>query len=72
MQHPIESVADAQFLFVRFNVNVRRFLADCIHQDLVNKAHHGCIHFCRVGIGRGCGFGRHILKTGVFAEIRKL
>ena len=72
MQYPVKPVTDAEFLLVGFNVNIGSLLADRIHQDFVHKAHHRRVDFCGVGRGWRRGFRRHVLKAGVFVEIRKL
>ncbi len=53
-------------------MNIRGLLANRIHQDLVDEAHHGGVDFSGFGAGWRRRFRRHILKTGIFIEVCEL
>ena len=52
-EHAVDAVANDQAVFVGFDVDVGRALADAFEQDRVDKTHHAGIAGGVVGVGQG-------------------
>ena len=65
MQDAVESIPDSKLIFIGFDMDVGCFLADGIHENLVNKPNNGRVGFGILHAVRGIGFSCEGIKIAV-------